>query len=476
MNSRNEGKIGYLAKNTLLFAISSFGSKILTFILVPLYTNILSTTDYGIADLIITTANLLVYIFTLEISIAVLRFAIERKTKQGEILSYGLKVVAVGSGVLFVGILFIWSLGLFQLPEYFYFFLFIYYIGNSLNTVLSNYLRAIDDVIGCAIAGIISTVVMLLGNLLALLVLRWGIIGYLISLVLSPLSGIAYMIFRVWKSKTFSFNDRCDKAIKKEMLSYSTPMIFNGVGWWINNSLDKYFVIAMISTAGNGIYAAALKIPTILSVFQTVFAQAWNLSAIKEFDRQDKGGFFGKTYNAYNAMLILLTSVLILLNLPFARVLFAKEFYVAWKLSSILLISALFSALGGFLGSIFTAVKNSKIFAYSTITAAIVNIVLNYLLILWIGIEGAAVATAVSFFVMWLIRLICVRKIIEIKFSLFRDAIAYILLCAQVVMDHLNGHVYVAQILILVVLFLMYRSVITEITAVVFGKIKNRIH
>ena len=70
-------KYGYLAKNTLLFTVSSFSSKILSFLLVPLYTNVLSTADYGIADIVSTTSTLLTFVVSLNISESVLRFAID---------------------------------------------------------------------------------------------------------------------------------------------------------------------------------------------------------------------------------------------------------------------------------------------------------------------------------------------------------------------------------------------------------------
>mgnify|MGYP000054919447 FL=1 len=56
------GKSKYhdLSRNTLLFTISSFGSKIISFLLVPLYTHVLSTTDYGTVDLMTTTVQLLI--------------------------------------------------------------------------------------------------------------------------------------------------------------------------------------------------------------------------------------------------------------------------------------------------------------------------------------------------------------------------------------------------------------------------------
>lgn len=67
------GKYKYLAKNIGLLAVSNFTTKILTFFLVPLYTAVLSTTDYGIYDLFFTTIGVLLPIVTLNIQEGVLR-------------------------------------------------------------------------------------------------------------------------------------------------------------------------------------------------------------------------------------------------------------------------------------------------------------------------------------------------------------------------------------------------------------------
>ena len=66
----------YLFKNIGLLTISQFGTKILVFLLVPLYTSVLSTSEYGTYDLFVTTINLLVPIVTLNLSDAVLLFNI----------------------------------------------------------------------------------------------------------------------------------------------------------------------------------------------------------------------------------------------------------------------------------------------------------------------------------------------------------------------------------------------------------------
>ena len=252
-------------------------------------------------------------------------------------------------------------------------------------------------------------------------------------------------------------------------------MIFNGVAWWINNSIDKYFVTAICGIAINGIYSVAYKIPTILTVFQSIFSQAWNLSAIKEFDKNDEEGFFSKTYETYQAGLVVLCSTLIIMNIPIAHVLFAKDFFQAWEFSSILLISLVFNALSGFLGSIFTAVKNSKIFAVSTVSAAIVNIILNSIMIPTMGAQGAAIATAISFFMIWAIRLICAKKYIYLRINIVKDIIVYILLIVQVRLEHLKGHMYLAQALILVIIISLYWKQIWNLVRTILNKMLAKV-
>ena len=69
----------YLLKNIGLLTLSSFATKLLSFFLVPLYTNILSTTEYGTYDLFNTTIGVLLPILTLNIQEAVMRFSIDSK-------------------------------------------------------------------------------------------------------------------------------------------------------------------------------------------------------------------------------------------------------------------------------------------------------------------------------------------------------------------------------------------------------------
>lgn len=140
----------------------------------------------------------------------------------------------------------------------------------------------------------------------------------------------------------------------------------------------------------------------------------------------------------------------------------------------ILLVSIVFSALSGFLGSIFTAVKDSKIFAVSTVISAIVNCILNAILIPMWGIQGAAIATAISFFLIWFIRLICTRKYIKWRINLVVDIVAYVILVIQVVLEHFENHNYVGQIICLIILLLLYRKQFLSSMTLIINKFTKR--
>lgn len=446
----------YLVKNTILFTIGSFGTKFLNFFLVPLYTNVLSTEEYGTADLISTIASLMIFVFTINIADSVLRFAIDKKNEAEGILAYGFQILWKGSALFGATLIILYKTAIFNWAGYYYIFLLLTFATSATNGILSNYLRAIDRVQSVVVQGLIITAVKAGANILFLLFFKLGLVGYLLASILGDFTASTYALCAAKVHLGSLLHSSCSKKERKAMRSYSIPLIFNGVSWWINSGLDKFFVIYFCGVAANGIYAVSSKIPTILSLFSTVFLQAWNLSAIKEFDRDDKDGFFAKTYRIYNAGLILVCSLLILLNIPLARILFAKDFFEAWKYSSALLISGVFSAMSGIPGSIFTAVKDSRIFSVSTISAAIVNTILNILLIPSFGAQGAAIATAISFFTILQIRMICAKQYIQWDLKRGKEYVAYFLLALQIVVEHMPTHMYIIQVCILGIIGVLY--------------------
>jgi O-antigen/teichoic acid export membrane protein len=192
--------------------------------------------------------------------------------------------------------------------------------------------------------------------------------------------------------------------------------------------------------------------------FQTVFTQAWSISAVISFDRNDKDGFMGHIYEMFAMLMILACSAIMILNEPLSKILYAKEFYIATYYVPYLLIATLFSSLAGYFGGIFAAVKNSKICAVSTIVSALVNTVFNAIFIPAFGIAGAAVATMISYFCSWIVRVVAAKKIIKMEVDTKRLYLAFILLMGQMLCAVKSNHYYVIQTLIIVLLIWMFKT------------------
>ena len=187
-----KNKYNDLKKNTILFTISSFSSKILSFLLVPLYTSVLSTADYGTADMVYTTSSLIVFAVALNISDAVLRYAIDIKDRQSNILGYGFRVTIKGNLIFAILVYFFSKLNIIEWEGYLYIFLVLHVFVSSFVNLFSNYLRAIDKIREVAISGIVATFFTIISNIVFLVVLKIGIVGYLISMIVGPLFSLLY--------------------------------------------------------------------------------------------------------------------------------------------------------------------------------------------------------------------------------------------------------------------------------------------
>ena len=455
------GKYKYLANNIALFSISNFVSKILVFLLVPFYTNVLTTQEYGVADIFQVTILLLVPALTVNMGEAALRYGIEREEKRGSILGIGLKYTAAGgifvafaAGVsaFFVSGQMKWYLFLFVLlfiTDAFYEFLVLYFQGCEFVAIVVS-------------GSVFSTLIMLLSNLFFLLVLKIGLNGYLFSQMLAYTAAVCLMLLLARQHTKGNIHK--DRVLEKEMLAYGKPLLFYSTGSWINNAADRYILAAICGTAVNGIYGVAYKIPAILMVFQRIFAQAWQMSATKSYADKNSDEFFSTMYQAYNTFMVLGCSALILCVRFLAWLLFKKDFYEAWQYVPPLLISVIFGALTGFLGSICLAHKDSRSMGYATGAGALLNIVLNFLFVPYFGAMGSAVATAVSYFTMYFMAFLIVKKHVAIRTNLVRDYCSYLLLMLQsVVMIRSFSHAYALNGLIVLLLVVLYRKEAADI-------------
>ncbi|MDE6863683.1 MAG: oligosaccharide flippase family protein, partial [Eubacterium sp.] len=240
---------------------------------------------------------------------------------------------------------------------------------------------------------------------------------------------------------------------------------------------DRYVVSWICGLSANGILSVANKIPSILNIFQAIFNQAWQLSTVKSYDPEDKDKFFTNTYNMYNFALTEVCSLLIVLDIVLSRILYAKDFFEAWKYVPFYLIAILFASLSGFFTGIFKAVKDGKTESLTTTIGAICNIVINLILVFSIGVIGAAIATAISYIIIWALKIYKAKKYISLKTNLKRDIFAYVLLFVQTILlltIKESFILYIALAGITIIITLMYIPVIKNLFISAKNIIKNK--
>lgn len=459
-------KYKYLFKNIGLLTISNFGGRLLTFLLIPLYTKYLTTSEYGIYDLYTTTVALLIPILSVCIFDAVQRFSLNKDSNKSDVFTVGfrnmLKSIFIFSLLILINYIFKIFPELNKYPLY----LLLYFVSERFYTYFSNVSKGLDKVKEYAICGFINSATTLIFNILFLTIFHWGIDGYFLANILSYFIAGFYLMIKVkiWNYLKLHLSNKNQKA---EMMNYSKHLVLNSISWWINNSIDRYFIIWLLGTAENGIYSVAYKIPTIINVVQSIFNQAWTLSAIKEFDDR-KDNFYSNTYKTYMLLLTFSCSGLIILDQLIAKIIYSNDFYIAWKYVPFLLISAVFAALNAFIDSIFAANMDSKIIAQTTIIGAVINVVLNLLLIHFMGTMGAAISTMISYFVMWIFKFIKAKKIVKININSLKMLVSYIILLAQSILIVYTNNYTIKYSLVTILFFAMVLINIKDLKTLIY--------
>ena len=402
-----------LMSNTLLISIGTFGSKILVFFMVRFYTGYLTPSDYGTADLITQTANLLFPIISLGITEGVFRFALDNERGRRSIFTVGFLTITAGSLLFFAAVPLLNTVKEFR---GYIWLIIIYTMASCYHSLCSQFIRATGNTALFAVQGIINTCLVITLNILFLAVLSIGVTGYVLSVVLADSICTVFLFIkeRLWRQ----FTKRPKKSAFIKMAKYSIPLIPTTIFWWITSVSDRYMVNALIGSAENGIYGVSYKIPTILTLVSTIFMQAWQFSAVIEShgDRREHIKFFTGVWRSFQAVMFLAGGAIIAFAKPAIRILSAKEYYSAWEYVPLLSASMIFTAFVSFTGTVYVVTKQSGISFITAMAGAVINIVLNFLLIPSpLGVQGAAIATFVSYFAVFLIRAVNSRKYIPFK-------------------------------------------------------------
>lgn len=451
-------RVRELRKNTLIIAVSNICSKAIVFVLAPLYSFFLTTEQYGSMDLITTTISLLGPFVCFDIYEATFRYTSDKKYAPEKVLSSSFAVEFVGIAIelILVAFLSILKIG----GQY------VLYVGivvglETIISILRQFARGRSQMKTFAATSIVEAIVLLLSNGCFMFILKKGLQGWLISYLLSRIAGMIYLMLA---TKAFHFLSvyAIDRHYIRTFINFCIPLVPTATMWWIMNASDRYLLAFFIGNAATGIYSVANKLPSILSVFENVFYQSWQTTAINSLHDEHRDDFYSSILTKYILVFSIGTLAILVVVKPAIQLLFAPEYEKAWYCLPFLLLSVVFHAAGGNLGSLYTVFKQTKGALYSTIVGALTNIILNIFLIPVLGIVGAAITTLIGYVATYIYRWFDVRKFVTLRLNHKVLWPVYIALPVQCALYYWNTPLsYVLRALIaLVVVLCNYKMLI----------------
>lgn len=407
-----------LAKNTILYAIGSLGTKLLTFLIVPLYTYYIDTSNMGVYDAIITAVSLLAPVVVWSIYEGTYRWAIEDKKNASLYVKYGLHIeirnIAIAVLLIFIFNIFV------EIPYVFY--VVFYLITLCLSTYFTRMTRALGRTKLFTINGLLYTIIYLGLNVYLVVFVGMGIPALLLSSIVAHAITTTLLVYilrkEIWgiKLEKTLTNDE-----KKKITVYSLANTPNDICWWVVGLSDRFALIWFVATSANGIYSISQKFPTIISLLTTIFYYAWQDQALTTYSDNDKDVYYTSVFKLYSKFLLAMTLCLIPATKYVILWMMEMSYQTAWFYVMPLYLGAVFQAFASFFGIGYQGSKQNIRALTTTGTAALINVGINLIFMPVFpesGIWIASISTVISYFVLFVMRAIQSKRYFDVKINI----------------------------------------------------------
>lgn len=398
-----------ILKSSLVYGAGNIGALLLNFFLVPLYTFFLTTEELGLFDIVASTIVFLCPLFFGHIELAVIRWLIagndEKEIKK--VMTNSLLIVLAGTG-LFTLV----YLGLSQFLNYdLTLLLYGYLVSNFLYIILKQAIRAIYSSTHYVISELIFTATVLVSAIL--LVKQYGLNGIFAAYSIAFTVFLIYLAFlgigRYIRLKYMN------PAKIRELLTYSSPLIFNTFSMWLNTMSSKYFVLMFMALSYNGVYAVAFKIAYVIQIINRIIYFSLQDRMFVIYGKPNYEAEFKSIFARYSRVLFSILFLLISTQKFILSLIIDVEFRSAAEFVPILALGVTLMSLGSVLGIIYQCTKENQRASRTSVTAGLVIVVLGYFMIPSYGLLGASAAFFLGNFLLYLYRAVDTQKMVSVR-------------------------------------------------------------
>lgn len=443
-----------LASQTFWYGFSNIFGRFLNYLLTPILSTVFAAAKYGDISILFAAAAFLQVIFTYGMETSYFRFSNLYPDQENKVYNSGLSTMLITT-IMLTAILFVPSqaianyMALGQHPEYVKWVLIIVAL-DALATLPFSRLRYEGRPKKFALIKVLN-IITNVGLVLFFLVWCKGAferneqniwasiyhpsidIGYVF---IANMVASAITLILLWK-EILGFSFSFDKQLMKEMMIYSAPLVIVGFSGMINETIDRFMITHLYSgtvdeaRSANGIYSANAK----LSVLITLFITAFRMGAEPFFFKQAKEGDAAKTYARVMKFFVItccicFLSVMLFLDIwkYFMGVRKHPEYLEGLTVVPVLMLGKLMLGIYYNLSIWYKLTNKNLMAAYITIAGAVITILLNWLLIPYIGYMGCAIASLSCYTFMVMISHIQGQKYYPVPYA-WKKIIAYILIC-----------------------------------------------
>jgi len=417
--------IKLLGKQSLIYGLGHVAARLATFLLVPLYTNIISVHDYGIVSLVFVLISFANVFFLHGMDSALLRFyGMEENNTQKSIIFSSSWWWVIGTSFILSTIIYLFipiisklSIGI-ENQQLILLALGIVFF-DALSTLPKILLRLQNKAIIFVIIEMINVGIIVSLNIWWMGIQKLGLEYIFISnLIASATITVILLLFNI-NRHTWNFN----KQVKSEMLLFAIPYIPAGLANMVNELIDRYIIKWMIDEEAVGIYSAGYKLGISMLIVTMAFKFAWQPFFLGKAKEEDSHKTFTKigTWFIAIALFVVLTTILFIKEFIqfelFGITFLGNEYWHSISIVPIVQMAYVF--LGIFtiqLAGIYIH-KKTKWIPIITGSAAIINIISNIILIYYFGWQGAAWATLIGYIFMTVLQYYIVKKFYPLRWE-----------------------------------------------------------
>lgn len=459
-----------LVLDMAIFTIGTVLTKLVQFLLMPLFTTYMTTEAYGVAELTNNMSELLFPIVTLCIYEAAFRYVVGSKFSREEIISSSIKIVSfsalIGAVIVIISNLFIH----YEYAIYLYIILYAY----SFRMLVAYYVRGKGYSKLFAMSGIVNAVFLAAFSYIFIVELNWDVKGYLLAIAFSYFSSMLFLFIGGKLYKEIKFGTRTSE-VSRELLRYSSPLIIYNVGYWLTTMVGRYILLWNTDISTVGVYAAVIKMASVINMLQQAFYAAFQLNTSREYESKDKENYFSNIFRLYAICILMFGSVILCSTPILAHFTLKQDFYSARVYLPLILFVAIIDCLFCFYKTMYTTYKFTKKAVPSMLVGTVVNIVVCVLTAKKFGIWGICVASLLCYVSQAVYRIIDVRSFVNVKCDWKIVIPCICALFGQVILLTYEStfNFFMAcciSIVIFVTSFICYRRDLTNILKRVLGK------